>query len=80
MSEADETQVDAPVPTELWTPPEKLSPNIGKMAWAMFLESWKAALARNAGPEFDTTLVYEDCIQRAREIEDVNANPPKRPE
>lgn len=27
---------------EVWTPPEKLDPNVQRMAWLMFLECWKS--------------------------------------
>ncbi len=62
-----------PVPTELWTPPETLPVNVGKMAWALFLERWKTGQGVLSWRE-----IYLQCIQVARELEDINQDPPKR--
>lgn len=67
------------VPTELWTPPEKLTSNEGRMAWAMFLKWWKVALEQ-ASISFSidqATERYRHCIAVAKALEEINQDPGK---
>lgn len=68
------------VPTELWTPPEKLTSNEGRMAWALFMECWKSALAKS-GEVLNPTLAtefYRECIAVAKALEEINQDPGKK--
>lgn len=68
--------------TELWTPPEKLNPNVAKMAWAMFLKTWEAHMNGEEGSD-DRPIeewapdCYRRCIRVAKALEDINQDPGK---
>lgn len=79
---------DDPVPTELWTPPEKVSSNVGRMAWAMFLKLWKdGGKYEQEEDESDSEARqgaislwahdYRYCIDVAKALEEVNQDPSK---
>lgn len=57
------------VPKALWTPDKKIPASVLKMAWILFLESYKALLAGHANLQ---TWVAEDeyraCIGIARMV------------
>jgi hypothetical protein len=50
----------------LWTPPEKLDANVQRMAWLLFMETWKVMMATPADSGWDTAESYEDCLRSAR--------------
>ena len=72
-------------PTELWTPPEKLSSNVGRMAWAMFLKIWEDAtksqfsIAFVSHPDLAEWAAeeYRNCIAVAKALEEINQDPGK---
>jgi hypothetical protein len=71
-----------PVSTELWTPPEKLSSNVGRMAWSLFLKWWENYIP-NATPDNVDGVVaicettYRHCIAVAKALEEINQDPSK---
>lgn len=53
-----------------------MDPNVGKMAWALFIECWKDALAKDVAPrDINGVGIYEECVKQAESIE-AYQNPP----
>ncbi len=69
-----------PLKTELWTPPERLSANVGKMAWALFLKWWDKSLDNMQWRELQPSApeAYRTCILVAKELEEINQDPSKK--
>ncbi len=51
--------------SKIWTPTSPLDTNTQRMAWLLFLEEWKASIARN-GPPLETEVVYDQCLAVAK--------------
>ena len=68
-SPADNTEPGSQAPKALWTPPKKLNQREQAMAWAMFLESYKALLAGHADiTRWVATDEYKACVRIAQEV------------
>ena len=61
---------------KLWAPPENLHPNVGKMAWAMYLKWWEFMLTRPSTPEAEMSAMcvswYRSCVEVAKLLEEIN--------
>ena len=70
--------------SEIWTPPQKVDPNVMRMAWALFLKAWEKACERasdlgNVDPS-EWAEVYKRCIDVAEELEKINDPPAVNPD
>ena len=56
---------------KIWVPPTPLDDNVKRMAWLLFLEAWKAYLAKH---ESDTSVQWEPeqmygvCLKNAKVV------------
>ncbi len=59
---------------DIWVPPEKLDPNVQRMAWLLFLEWWKVRMAE--GPPFEDDMPevgrnYEAALEAAKIVREL---------
>jgi hypothetical protein len=52
----------------LWTPKEKLDPNVQRMAWLMFIECWKHQLTDPPEEMWDASDAYGICLLNAKVV------------
>ncbi len=61
---------------KIWTPPERLDANVQRMAWLLFLESWKES-EQNTDEWTDqvTRETYSDCLRVAKLVRQMEQAP-----
>lgn len=50
----------------IWTPPETIDTNTQRMAWQLFIESFKHALSANKAFPEQVARVYNECLTAAK--------------
>lgn len=71
---SDETGVpsDEAKGVEIWTPKEKLDPNVQRMAWLLFIECWKQDINKTGytldDPPFSVEHFYHRCLDAAKAV------------